>query len=132
MRMRISWVNGWGEDAAGGLVRDPDWNLVLDRVLKACGQSGTVTLDVDRSEGVCLGQLQVVAENGAFWLTLGQDDGEDWVVREYVENGADPKQMRTIQSYSVSSASVCTSISEVIEIFRRFFTTGDVPARLMR
>ncbi|WP_282295056.1 hypothetical protein [Stenotrophomonas sp. PS02289] len=130
--MRISWVDGWGEGAAGGLVSDPDWSFVLDKLQRACLHSGTVTLDIVGTEAVRSAQLQVVAEYGAFWLTLGQDDGEDWVVREYVGGDGDPSCMRTVQGYSVSAASVCKSLVDVINIFKSFFSAGDVSTHLMK
>lgn len=132
MRAVLSWIDGYGVGAGGGHVSNPSWELVADKIEKIGVGSGTVALDVGESEGRRASALQVVAENGKFWLTLGQDDGEDWMVREYVGKVAPSSLKCTIQSYEVDWSSVCVSLKVVIEIFEEFFATGDVSESLMR
>src|SRR5688500_4099604 len=80
----LSWVFGAGDQASGGNKTLPAWQDIefyLDEVKR---RNGSLTLNVVDGPDVGPQLLQVFSDNGKYVLSLGEDDGEDYIVRSYL------------------------------------------------
>nr|WP_139273377.1 hypothetical protein [Pseudomonas frederiksbergensis] len=74
--------------------------------------------------------LQVVADDGMYAMTLGEDNGEDYIVRSYLR-GSNSGAVVDILGDAVDASGVCTDFEVVVDIFRQFFEEGRVSRSLM-
>jgi len=123
--LSVSWVIGSGANAQGGstdVVNLDDVIVTLEKVLE---KSGSITLDVVNGPEVGPESLQVESEAGLSVVSLGVDNGEDYVVRTYTNDSGDSEKI-TILGNEWDPKLVCGDESIVKQIVEEFFTTGDV------
>ncbi|MBJ7548478.1 hypothetical protein JHC42_16705 [Pseudomonas sp. OA3] len=92
--------------------------------------SGSVTLETMSFSGFELLSLQVIADNGIFVMTLGEDDGEDYTVRHY-SGGGEAGTKVDVLGDAVDASAICTDFQVVVDIFSEFFEKGSVSRGLM-
>jgi hypothetical protein len=63
-------------------------------------------------------------------VTLGEDDGEDYIVRSYF-GGGEAGKLVDILGDAIDASAVCTDVEIVVDIFRAFFSEGRVSRTLM-
>ncbi|WP_156458540.1 DUF6911 family protein [Ectopseudomonas composti] len=130
MKFSLSWVVGFGSECQGGRTQDPSWSDVESRLREVCKMSGSVTLETMSSSDFELLSLQVIADNGVFVMTLGEDDGEDYSVRHYFGDGEAGTKVDVLGD-AVDASAVCTDFQVVVDIFSGFFEKGHVLRSLM-
>lgn len=126
----LSWVFGIGPQAKGGRNKLPIWSDILFCLNEVKGNKGSVTLDLTAETGFGAKSLQVLSDEGKYVISLGEDDGVDYIVRSY----------RNINLQDVSldvlgdvwdGVFVCTDFFVVKSIFKEFFLTGNVSKELL-
>lgn len=100
---------------------------ILEAILES---SGSVTLDLMDGSGTGPEYLQVETEAGLSVITLGEDDGEDFIVRTYTSNSSGSSKV-TILGDDWDSKLICKDKNLVKEIFREFIKTGNVSRNLL-
>ncbi|MEE5061971.1 hypothetical protein V2J93_24575 [Pseudomonas alliivorans] len=130
MKFSLSWIVGFGSECQGGRAKEPLWSDIELRLREVCGTSGSVTLEAVSFNGFELLNLQVIADDGKYAMTLGEDNGEDYIVRSYI-GGENSGQTVFILGDAVDASGVCTDFEIVVDIFRRFFEGGQVSFNLM-
>lgn len=130
MTFSLSWVVGFGSECQGGKAKDPSWSDIEFHLGEVCKVSGSVTLEAVNLNGFELLSLQVFADHGMFAMTLGEDNGKDYIVRSYL-GGEGSGRVVDILGDAVDAASVCTNFEIVIDVFRGFFEKGSVSWSLM-
>ncbi|GID07698.1 MULTISPECIES: DUF6911 family protein [Pseudomonas] len=130
MRFSLSWIVGFGSECKGGRAKEPSWSDIELHLREVCETSGSVTLEVVNLNGFELLSLQVVAGDGMYAMTLGEDNGEDYIVRSYLGGGNSGK-MVDILGDAVDASGVCTDFEIVVNVFRQFFEEGRVSRSLM-
>lgn len=127
---QLSWSIGANNDRHGGRkdnVKLADVELILNEAFE---RSGTVTMDVTVGPEIGPQSLQVRTEQGLSIITLGVDDGEDYVVRSYSGGGQKADRVEILGDYWASE-SVCSDIKMVIQVFKEFLGTGDVSQEVL-
>lgn len=130
MKFSLSWVVGFGSECHGGRAKEPSWSNIELHLREVCEVSGSVTLEAVNLNGFELLSLQVVADDGVFAMTLGEDNGEDYIVRSYLGDG-DSGKVVDILGDAIDASAVCTNFETVVDIFRMLFEKGCVPRNLM-
>lgn len=130
MKFSLSWVVGFGSECQGGRIKEPSWSDVELHLKEVCEVAGSVTLETENFNGFELLSLQVAAEHGVFAMTLGEDNGEDYIVRSYLGAGNSGRVVDVLGD-AVDASAVCTDFEIVIDIFRGFFEEGRVSRSLM-
>jgi hypothetical protein len=130
-KLLVSWTKGLGSECQGGKSSDLEWGEVNALLSEIANAGGTLTVDVIDGPEIGPQSLQVQTENGYSVISLGEDTGEDYVVRTYV-NGAINAPALDILGERWDSELVCQDYSTVRHIFEEFFVTGDVSKRLLR
>ncbi|MFJ4142442.1 DUF6911 family protein [Pseudomonas sp. NPDC089734] len=125
----LSWVIGIGGQAHGGNKKLPAWQDVdfyLDKIKKG---DGSLTLSVVGSD-VGPQFLQVFSDEGKYVLSLGEDDGADYIVRSYFNPELKNSEYEVLGDIW-SGELVCLDFSIVKKAFETFFLTGDVSLDLL-
>ncbi|TDY96884.1 DUF6911 family protein [Herbaspirillum huttiense] len=126
----LSWTASHRSAARiGGMLSNPDWASVEEKLDQSVRLGGTVTLDFEDENG-CSRSLQVRGENGRFIVTFGMEVDGDWIVRAY-KNAMVESQDVEILGDIWNSRLVCTEKPIVFAIFSDFFETGSVSKTLM-
>ncbi|MFZ5637842.1 MAG: DUF6911 family protein [Pseudomonadota bacterium] len=123
----ISWTSGAGH---GGNRKEPSWQEIEQRLLEVARLRGTVTMDVVGGQEIGPQSLQAQAENGRFVLFLGEDNGQDYVVRTF-SNGVSSQEQVEILGNQWDSRLVCDRFDLVLQAFKEFFETGNVSRELL-
>jgi hypothetical protein len=126
----LSWVVGVGDQAKGGNKKLPAWQDVefhLDEIEK---EGGSLTLNVVDGPDVGPQLLQVFSDNGRYVLSLGEDDGENYIVRSYFNSGLKGSEYEILGN-NWSGELVCLNFSVVKDAFEEFFLTGNVSRSLL-
>jgi hypothetical protein len=129
-RYSLSWTIGISDKAQGGNKRLPTWQDVDFHLGEIEGGKGTLTLNVVGGPNVGPQFLQVISDDGKYLLSLGVDDGADYVVRSYLNpriKGMEYELLGNIWGGEL----VCLDFSIVREAFEQFFLTGDVSSNLL-
>jgi hypothetical protein len=74
----------------GGNQRSSAWSDVEARLEQAKIFSGSVSLETIGGSGGRPHYLQVQSDGAKYLLTLGEDDGKDYHVRSYFNQGSEP------------------------------------------
>jgi hypothetical protein len=129
-RYLLSWVIGLSGESQGGNLKDPGWIDVQQRLSEINGQAGTLTLN--RIDGPEIGpqNLQVQTEGGFSVLSLGEDNGDDYIVRSFKDDSAAKGTIR-IMGNEWSRRLVCVDFQIVLRVFEDFFNSGDVSRELL-
>ena len=130
MKLSLSWIVGLGAECKGGRTKDASWGDIELHLREVCETSGSVTLEIVDFNGFELLSLQVVADDGMYAMTLGEDNGEDYIVRSYLR-GSNSGAVVDILGDAVDASGVCTDFEVVVDIFRQFFEEGRVSRSLM-
>jgi hypothetical protein len=130
MKFSLSWIVGFGSECKGDRAIEPSWSDIELHLREVCETSGSVTLEVVNLKGFELLSLQVVAGDGMYAMTLGEDNGEDYIVRSYL-GGGNSGTVVNILGDAVDASGVCTDFEIVVDIFRQFFEEGRVSRSLM-
>lgn len=87
---------------------------------------------MDRVGGSEIGPqtLQVLADQGLSVLTLGEDTGEDYVVRTFTSGLAAGQQLKVLGN-TWDPRLICENFDVVVQVFREFFETGNVSRELL-
>lgn len=126
----LSWVVGVGDQANGGNKKLPDWQDIdyyLDEIKEG---KGSLTLSIVGGPNIGLQLLQVFSDEGKYILSLGEDDGADYVVRSYLNPELKNSEYEILGDVW-SGELVCLDFSIVKEAFEEFLLTGDVSLNLL-
>jgi len=121
----FSWVIGSGDNAQGGNTDDVQSNKVIEILEKTFVKSGSITLELINGPEVGPESFQVESEGGRSVMSLGEDDGEDFVVRSYTNDAATDGKVEILGN-EWDSRLVCNDQNLVKEIVLEFLTTGNV------
>ena len=126
----LSWVVGVGDQANGGNKKFPVWQDVdcyLDKIKRG---KGSLTLSIVGGSDTGPQFLQVFSDEGKYVLSLGEDDGTDYVVRSYFNPELKNSEYEILGDIW-SGELVCLDFSIVKEAFEEFFLIGDVSLELL-
>ncbi|MHC8304894.1 DUF6911 family protein [Pseudomonas sp. PB3P13] len=126
----LSWVVGVGDQANGGNKKFPVWQDVdcyLDKVKRG---KGSLTLGIVGGPDTGPQFLQVFSDEGKYILSLGEDDGTDYVVRSYLNPELKNSEYEILGDIW-SGELVCLDFSIVKEAFEEFFLIGNVSLELL-
>lgn len=126
----LSWVVGVGDQANGGNKKFPVWQDVdcyLDKIKRG---KGSLTLSIVGGSDTGPQFLQVFSDEGKYVLSLGEDDGTDYVVRSYLNPELKNSEYEILGDIW-SGELVCLDFSIVKEAFEEFFLIGDVSLELL-
>lgn len=126
----LSWSVGVNADRRGGRRGEATWADVKSILDEAFAQSGTVTVDVIGGPEVGPQSLQVRTANGLSIITLGVDNGEDYIVRSYSGGRAGTASVEILGDVWASD-SICPDFKVVTHVFKEFLDTGDVSAEFL-
>lgn len=126
----LSWVLGVGDEAHGGNKKLPDWQDIDCYLEKIKEGKGSLTLSIAGGSDTGPQLLQVFWDEGKYVLSLGEDDGVDYIVRSYL-NPEFKSSKYEILGDIWSGELVCLDFSVVKEAFETFFLTGDVSLELL-
>lgn len=127
----LSWVVGVADQAHGGNKKLPVWQDVeccLDKIKKG---KGSLTLSIVGGSDIGPQFLQVFSDEGNYILSLGEDDGADYVVRSYLNPELKNNEYEILGDIW-SGELVCLDFSIVKEAFETFFLSGDFGLELLR
>ena len=138
----LSWNRAVGDgstgETSGGTKADATLEGMLSNLKKTLNKSGSVSLAV--IDGPELGPqlLQVETQGGKSLLTLGVDDGDDYMVRNYVQSdkernalAEEPEKIKLFGNYW-SKHLICTDKEVVTAAFTEFYETGDVSKAVLK
>ncbi|WP_438279476.1 DUF6911 family protein [Pseudomonas alabamensis] len=126
----LSWVIGVGDQAHGGHNNFPDWRDIehyLDKIKK---NGGSLTLSIVDGPDIGPQLLQVLSDNGRYILSLGVNDGLDYVMRSYYNPALKGTEYEILGNLWRGEL-VCLDLAIVKEAFSAFFLTGDVSLKLL-
>lgn len=126
----LSWVVGVGDQANGGNKKFPAWQDIecyLDKINRG---NGSLTLNILGGADAGPQFLQLFSDEGKYALSLGQDDGTDYVVRSYLNPALKGNEYEILGDIW-SGELVCLDFSIVKKAFAEFFLMGDVGLELL-
>jgi hypothetical protein len=126
----LSWAIGLGNACQGGSSKYPTLDEVMTTLGEVSKNSGSMTIRPIPQPEVGPQNLEVIADNGNFILSLGVDDGEDYVVKTYTNVSTTIDQVNVLGNLWDSTL-ICTDLSVVIKVFREFLETGNVSEDLL-
>ncbi|POD78639.1 hypothetical protein BKM17_07610 [Pseudomonas syringae group genomosp. 3] len=126
----LSWVIGVGDQVNGGNKKLPAWQDVDYYLDKIKIGKGSLTLSIVGGSDTGPQLLQVFSDEGGYVLSLGEDDGTDYVVRSYLNPELKSSEYEILGNIW-SGELVCLNFSIVKEAFEEFFLTGDVSLDLL-
>lgn len=126
----LSWVIGMGDQTRGGHNNFPGWRDIENYINKIKNEGGSLTLSVVDGTDIGPQLLQVLSDNGKYILSLGVDDGLDYVMRSYSNQALKGTEYEILGDLW-SGELVCLDLSIVKEAFSAFFLTGDVSLKLL-
>lgn len=121
----LSWTFGVGEACKGGHIKNPKWSDIEEKLLSLQRGQGSVGLEMISGPDIGPQNLQVEADDGHYLLSLGEDDGEDYIVRTLDNPKCDEYQVGILGNL-YSSRQICRDVGLVIRAFDEFFSSGDV------
>ena len=132
----LSWGRAVGDktsdETSSGTKAEATLEGTLSNLKKTLNRSGSVSLAVIDGPEIGPQLLQVEIEGGKFLLALGEDDGDDYNVRNYVQtekelnaSSTEPEKIKILGNYWDKHL-ICTDKEKVCAVFEEFFETGDV------
>lgn len=121
----LSWVIGVGNKAEGGSKDLPAWSDVDFYLGVIEKRNGSLTLSVFDGPSVGPQLLQVFSDEGRYVLSLGEDDGVDYIVRSYFNSELQGSEYEVLGDVW-SGELVCLDFAVVREAFEDFLLKGDV------
>lgn len=126
----LSWHVGIANKMQGGRKKGPNWNDIEKVLLEAWNTTGTVTIDIVSGRDIGPQRLQVQTENRMAIITLGVDNGEDYIVRSYSSSKSSLENVEILGNLWAET-SICSNYDDVIRSFKEFFENGDVSGELL-
>jgi len=126
----FSWVIGFGEGAQGGSTDDVQLKNVMETIDLILRDSGSLTVDLVGGDEVGPESLHVEAEGGKSVISLGENTGEDYVVRTYTNESACGGEV-FILGNKWDPKLVCEDSNVVKAIVKEFLSTGNVSSSLL-
>ncbi|MEE9333687.1 MAG: hypothetical protein V3U65_06315 [Granulosicoccaceae bacterium] len=137
----LSWSRAVGDgsssETSGGTKAEATLEGMLSNLKKTLNKSGSVSLAVIDGPEIGPQLLQVETQGGKSLLTLGVDDGDDYIVRHYVQTekelnaiAAEPEKIKLFGNYWDKHL-ICTDKEIVTAVFTEFFETGDIPRTIL-
>ena len=123
---RLSYIVGAGPHARGANKKTNDWSDVAAALGQVFTAGGSVTLETTGEDPYIT--LQVMADGGAFLITLADEEGE---VRTLHAIDAGEGQVEILGDLH-DTASVTRDPDVVVQAFREMLERGDVSAALLR
>jgi hypothetical protein len=124
-RFILAWAIVDSDRRQGGNKQSPD-RADIGRFLDIVELgSGSLTLDSVEDEGASPKTLQVLSDDGKYLMTLGADDGCEYLVRTLHHEGPKPGQTEILGNLW-NSDMVTTDFSIVRRAFMEMFETNDV------
>jgi hypothetical protein len=121
----LSWTKGRSTHAEGGYTKNFVWSDILDKLNDINSDAGTVGLEIIEPQDVGPQSLQVQTDNKKSVISLGEDDGENYTVRSFV-NPTPEKEKINILGNNWPDSVVCSDFNSVIKIFKDFYNFGNV------
>lgn len=121
----LSWVIGIGDQANGGSKKFPNWQDIDSHLDKIKEGKGSLTLTIVGGPDIGPQLLQVFSDGGKYVLSLGEDDGTDYVIRSYFNPELKNREYEILGNFWGGEL-VCLDFSVVKNAFEEFFLTGDV------
>jgi hypothetical protein len=116
-----------------GSLNNPSWESVLELLGTLVNLNGSIGLSIIDPPDIGPASVDVLADNGHFLVTLFENinESEDWV-RSYNNTAIAPRSTSVEILGDLWDASMLTDdFSIVVEVFRSFYETGDVPHQLL-
>lgn len=126
----LSWTIGARGHVRGGRKDKATWADVEPILGEVLERSGTVTVDLTADPELGSGNLQVRTEDGLSIITLGVDNGEDYVVRSYSGGKRSSGNVEILGDYWPSE-SICSDFKVVVGAFKEFLENGDVSKEVL-
>ena len=126
----MSWVIGFGPSSQGGSLKAPTWVAIKEKLAEMSVRSGSVTLNLVEAPEIGPQSLEVLGEGGYYILTLGEDTGDDYVVRTF-SNSVTSDGDISVLGNRWSRRLACTDLSLVVSIFEEFLSNGDVSREIL-
>ncbi len=126
----LSWAIGVGDGRRGGSEKNITWSNIERKLLEAKEFGGTVTIDLMNAPEIGPQSLQMQTQNDCFLLSLGEDEGEDYIVRTFTNMKAEEGYIEILGNLWDSKL-LCYYFEIVIDVFKEFFDTGNVSRRLL-
>jgi hypothetical protein len=112
----LSWVIGSGEYAQSGTTDNVQLDNVIVTIELVLNKSGSVTLDIIDGDEIGPESLQVETEGGKSVISLGENTGDDYVVRTYTNESAIDGKV-SILGNEWDLKMVCEDTNIIITIF---------------
>ncbi|MFZ6759281.1 DUF6911 family protein [Undibacterium sp. Ji50W] len=128
----LAWTENVAFPGQGENIDCPDWVTIKDKLQNLLNSSGVVKLEAedewDRSK--C---LDVNIEKNMYFLTLGEETEDNWIVKTYKNPDVEPPgEMVEILGNRWNNQSICFDAKLVLMIFEEFFNTGSVSNKYLR
>lgn len=130
MKVILSWTNSCGGPATGGSVETACWESTRCHLVKLEKQSGTLCLDVVDAPNPGPVSMQVIAESGKYVITILQAIERDTFVRTYTNPSATAEMVEVLGD-RWDARQLTRDFDLVLNLFKMFSETGDVPAALL-
>jgi len=126
LKFRLSWVSGFGISAKGDNKEKPSWLDIANCLELIRETGGTVTLEKRGEHSLPnTRHLQVIADEGKFFLSLGEENEEDWEVRTYYNPSVSSEKVCVGGDYW-DGRTVFRDFDFVRNVFREFHKKGVV------
>lgn len=129
--LNLAWTISLSFPPVGGNIKYPDLATIREKLHTSLHSSGTITLEAE-DENERSRSLQVRAENGMYFITLGVETENDWIVRSYKNPDVKPPgEMIYILGDRWNTQAICHNDEVVMAVFEEFFNTGDVSKKYL-
>ena len=121
----------WSTNNLGGNIENCSWDNIFEKLKSIKNKSGSLGISVLDGPDVGVQNLDMRADGNLYLVTLGEDDGNDYIVRSYF----DPiriEEMIDILGDKYDARSLISDFDLIIRIFKEFFCTGDVSHEILR
>ncbi len=129
-QFRLSWREKIDPFRYGGMVNDPSWSDVQDRLHAILSFGGSVVLHIVDPPSLGPQQLEVIADSGRFFLGLAELTEDDHEVRIFYDGNAKGNLVAVFGDY-LDDRTLCGDRQLVYQCFEEFFQTGDVTRELL-
>lgn len=126
MVLKLSWTL----DGDGGNKKISAWDDIEFRLDRIEGKDGTLTIDVINSNEIEAECLQLRAEKGFYFMTLGGVKNGEYVVKTY-RDLSQPDIEVMILGDNWPAQNITKNFDIVKLVFKEFFDTGNVETRLL-
>lgn len=131
MKFLMKWSIGFGVGSStGGNLDDVNWCQLKEKLDIVLNDIGSITLTITDWQEIGPHFLQVLSDGGAFFLSLGEDNGSDYVIRDYRSPCGNTETVIIHGNY-YSNKSVCYDRELIFSVFEDFYLTGNVSHEIL-